>query len=330
MPIATHIRKSLLRTCLVAIIAILASATAPTTGVPEPTATAGTRNERDPRWLPTRGDVSEAVLHYQANGARRRLAYLLLPGWYGPRRHPPLPLVIAPHGRGAGPFLELTRAWGALPAEGGFAVVFPEGQGRVLAHHSWGYPGQIDDLARMPQIVRRAVPWLRVDRRRIYAVGGSMGGQEALLLAARQPRLLAGAVAFDAPADMALRYEQFGELENGELLRTLMRREVGATPDEDAAAYAERSPLHFAQTLARSGVPLQLWWSTRDELVVEQQDDSGRLYSELKRLHPCARVMQVVGTWAHTAELRWDRRLPDALHFLGLLPRQRQPQAERS
>src|SRR5436190_9175352 len=99
MPIATNIRKSLLRTCLVAIIAILASATAPTTGVPEPTATAGTRNERDPRWLPTRGDVSEAVLHYQANGARRRLAYLLLPGWYGPRRHPPLPLVIAPHGR---------------------------------------------------------------------------------------------------------------------------------------------------------------------------------------------------------------------------------------
>ena len=77
--------------------------------------------------------------------------------------------------------------WGDLPALGSFAVVNPEGQGRLFARFSWGYPGQIADLARMPQIVRRAVPWLRIDTSRIYAFGASMGGQESLLLRERRP-----------------------------------------------------------------------------------------------------------------------------------------------
>jgi hypothetical protein len=44
-----------------------------------------------------------------------------------------------------------------LPARGGFAVVSPDGQGRVLGLQSWGALGQIDDLARMPRIVRSAL-----------------------------------------------------------------------------------------------------------------------------------------------------------------------------
>jgi dipeptidyl aminopeptidase/acylaminoacyl peptidase len=228
--------------------------------------------------------------------------------------------VIAPHGSGPGPFLELARVWGDLPARAGFAIVFPEGQGRELAHYSWGYRGQIDDLARMPAIVRRAVPWLRIDPHRIYAVGGSMGGQESILLVARYPRLLAGAVSFDAPTDIALRYPQFTRLDDGDFMRSLMRTEVGGTPDENPNAYAERSPLSFAKAIAESGVPLQIWWSTRDELVVDQRYHSGRLYDEIKRLNPRAPVAEVVGTWPHTAEMRWNRRLPDALRFLGLLP----------
>ena len=37
----------------------------------------------------------------------------------------------------------------------------------------------------MPCARRRAFPWLRIDAKRIYAIGDSMGAQEALLLAAR-------------------------------------------------------------------------------------------------------------------------------------------------
>ena len=50
----------------------------------------------------------------------------------------------------------------------------------------------------MASVVRATLPWLRIDRRRVYAVGGSMGGQETLLLLGRHPHLLAGAVAFDS------------------------------------------------------------------------------------------------------------------------------------
>jgi poly(3-hydroxybutyrate) depolymerase len=305
-----RIRPCLLRACLVAAVGTALAGIAPSAQVQ-----AGIPQEFDVRY---RGDVSEYKLHYEANGGHRRIAFLLLPRWYGARKHPRLPLIIAPHGRGAGPFLEQARAWGQLPAQGRFAVVMPEGQGRMLAHHSWGYRGQIDDLARMPAILRESLPWLRIDSRRIYGVGGSMGGQETLLLMAQYPRLLAGAVTFDAPTDLARRYQQVGVLPNAASLRALMRVEVGGTPDEVPDAYADRSPLHFAQAIAESGVPLELWWSTRDELVVDQQTQCGRLFGQLKRLSPRARVVSVVGTWPHVAELRWDRGLPQALHFLGL------------
>src|SRR2546430_9780532 len=82
--------------------------------------------------------------------------------------------------------------WGSLPERGRFALVSPEGQGRRLVLFSWGDPGQIADLARMPRLARHAFPWLRIERRRIYAVGESMGGPETLLPVAHHPRPLAG------------------------------------------------------------------------------------------------------------------------------------------
>jgi pimeloyl-ACP methyl ester carboxylesterase len=305
-----RIRPCLLRACLVAAVFAGLAAIAPSAEVQ-----ARVPPEFSVRY---RGDVAEYKLHYEANGGHRRIVFVLLPRWYGPRRHPRLPLIIAPHGRGAGPFLGQARVWGQLPAKDRFAVVIPEGQGRVLAHHSWGYRGQIDDLARMPAILRASLPWLRIDSPRIYGVGGSMGGQETLLLVAEYPRLLAGAVTFDAPTDLARRYQQVGVLPNASSLRTLMRTEVGGTPDELPDAYADRSPLDFAQAIADSGVPLEMWWSTRDELVVDQQTQCGRLFGELRRLSPRGGVVRVVGRWPHVAELRWDRGLPRALHFLHL------------
>ena len=98
-----------------------------------------------------------------------------------------------------------TRASGATSPRGAFAVISPDGMGRRLAALSYGYEGQIDDLARMPDVASEALPWLRIDRSRIYALGTSMGGQETLLLVVRHPRLLAGAVAMDSVTDLARR-----------------------------------------------------------------------------------------------------------------------------
>ena len=135
--------------------------------------------------------VKQWGFRYRAHNGVLRWGIIVLPTRYGPRAPtPPLPLVISPHGRGVRARTN-AHLWGDLPAQGQFAVVCPGGMGRRLPLHSWGWKGQIDDLARMPSILRAQRPWLRVDARRVYAVGGSMGGQETLLLLGQHPRLLA-------------------------------------------------------------------------------------------------------------------------------------------
>ena len=263
--------------------------------------------------------VRVLAISYRAHDGFSRRAYLILPAWYGPLRHPAIPLVISPHGRGVGARANIRR-WGDLPARGGFAVINPEGQGRKLTLFSWGDPGEIRDLARMPQIAEQAVPWLQIDRDRVYAFGGSMGGQETLLLLARFPRLLAGAAAFDAPTNMAARYRAFDHLPYGDGLQRLARREIGGTPATNPGGYEIRSPLDWARKIAFAGVPLQIWWSTRDRIVSDEKHESGLLYRDVKRLNPAAPVSQFVGAWARTTEMAAHGYLPYALSRFGLLP----------
>jgi poly(3-hydroxybutyrate) depolymerase len=172
----------------------------------------------------------------------------------------------------------------------------------------------------MPEIVEDALPWLRIDRHRVYAFGGSMGGQETLLLVARFPHLLAGAASFDAPTNMAARYRAFVEQPLGPSLQRLARIEIGGTPTTDPNAYAVRSPIDWARRIAFSGVPLQIWWSTRDRVVTDQRDESGLLYRMIRRLSPDAPVREFVGGWAHTTEMKSHAYLPYALSRFGLLP----------
>lgn len=258
-------------------------------------------------------------ISYPAHDGFMRRAYVIVPARYGPAWHPALPLVISPHGRGVGAEKNIRR-WGTLPAVGDFAVVNPAGQGRELTLFSWGDPGEIRDLARMPGIVSRALPWLHLDRHRIYAFGASMGGQETLLLLARYPHLLAGAASFDAPTSMAARYRAFARLPLGPGLQRLARDEIGGTPRTDPRGYAIRSPLDRAGKIAFSGVPLQIWWSTRDRVVANERDESGLLYRSIKHLNPEAPVTQFVGIWAHTTEMKAHGYLPYALSRFGLFP----------
>jgi poly(3-hydroxybutyrate) depolymerase len=262
--------------------------------------------------------VRRLWMPYRAWNGAERMALLVLPAWYGPELDPSIPLVISPHGRG-GSARGNAGYWGGLPAFGPFALVNPQGQGRRLTADSWGWRGQIDDLARMPRILERALPWLHIDRSRIYAVGSSMGGQETLLLDALHPRLLAGAIALDSATDMAARYRAFATLPGGKALQARARLEIGGTPASDPAAYAARSPITYVRALATDGVPLSIWWSTRDRIVVDQSMESGRLYRAIKRVDPRAPVYQYVGSWAHSAEMHPTAQLPLALVELGLI-----------
>ena len=262
--------------------------------------------------------VRRLAVPYVASDGSRRTAFVVLPRWYGPKRHPLVPLVVSPHGRGV-PAVANLHFWRSLPAYGPFVLVAPEGQGRRLALYSWGWKGQIDDLARMPDIVTASLPWLRIDRRRVYAVGSSMGGQETLMLVARHPSVFAGAIALDSATDMAARYQAFAQLRGGATLQRLARDEIGGTPATAATAYADRSPVAWAVQIARSGVPLQIFWSTRDRIVTNQNDESGRMFRLIKRSNPNAPVTEVVGSWAHSEEFHDTARLPLALVRLRLI-----------
>jgi poly(3-hydroxybutyrate) depolymerase len=260
----------------------------------------------------------ELTISYRAFDGRTSHATVLLPRGYGPGRNPVVPLVISPHGRGLDGTKNALR-WGNLPARGGFAVVNPDGEGSHLSgRFSWGAPGEISDLARMPSILAKALPWLRLDPRRIYAVGGSMGGQETLLLLARYPKLLAGAVAVDPLVDFARQYRNWND-SAGAAKRKLARREVGGTPSTAAHAYAARSPLDYAQAIASSGVPLQIWWSRTDRVVVQSPLQSGLLVKRIRALNPDAPLKEVVGAWRHTSVMRAGLSLPTMLAGLGLL-----------
>lgn len=254
------------------------------------------------------------LIHYRAHDGVLRPAWLLLPAGYHGQR---IPLIISPHGRGVDENMN-ALLWGDLPEEGDFAVVNPGGEGRVLHWYSWGDPGQISDLARMPQIVRRA--GVNIDPHRIYAFGGSMGGMETLLLVAKHPHLLAGAAAFDPATDMARRYYDFAALPNGRSLQQLARTEIGGTPAQVPHAYAVRSPDHYADAIAESGVPLQLYWSSRDRIIRDQRRETAALAVDLIHDDPHDRLWEFHGEWDHTAEMRWNRRLPNALRRFGLLP----------
>jgi len=256
---------------------------------------------------------------YRASGGPSRTAYLVLPTGYGPSSDPPLPLVVSPHGRGVDGAYNL-RFWGELPGKGGFALVSPDGQGRRLGLYSWGYAGQIDDLARMPQLVRDAFPWLRIDERRIYAIGDSMGGQEVLLLAARRRVHLAGVAALDPVTDMAARYRKWSVTPGEHALPARARVEFGGTPAQVPRAYAARSPSSYADEIAHSGIPIQLWWSYRDSVVTDQPAETGAFYRRLTALNTSAPVQEVVGYWQHAHEMHPSTQLPAVLACFDLLP----------
>src|SRR5205085_5709406 len=121
---------------------------------------------------------------------------------------------------------------------------------------------------------------------------------------------------FDAVTDFALQYNEFPRLgcdrrcltqlkgKLGVMLQGMARREVGGSPAKAAFAWRLRSPITYVRRIATSRVPLQLWWSTKDAIVLDQARQSKRLFDDIRRLNPNAPVAAYQGFWRHSAEMR--------------------------
>ena len=138
-----------------------------------------------------------------------------------------------------------------------------------------------------------------------------MGGQETLLLAALHPKLLTAAAPLDSATDMAARYRAFagpartaGACSGSHGSRSAGHRRAPRRPTRRAAR------CRYVTQLATGGVPIDIWWSRNDKIVVDQNQESGRLYRAIKRANPKAPVEQFVGTWAHSHEMHPLARLP--------------------
>lgn len=254
-------------------------------------------------------------VHFTGPAGARESVIVAMPSWYGPDRHPPLPLVIAPHSRGFTPW-QAAKRWGDLPGRFGVIVLNAGMHGRVIPRRSWAWPPAVAELTRLPEIVSRLLPYLRYDHARVYAAGFSMGGQEALMMLAQRPDLFAAVVAADPLTNLEQRWYQFplSKLSAGE--QRGATREVGATPRQRPWLYVRRSPLFFASTIAEAGVPLELWWNPADTVVIRGSTQAGALYHALKRIDPQAPVFARVHHEMHGWVFKDTHSLPAMLRFL--------------
>lgn len=255
--------------------------------------------------LPVGPNQTYAVPYFAWNG-RPRTAVVVLPRDYLPGASAEaLPCIVEARGRNLSPASH-ARCWSDLPTTQRFIVICAHSSGRRDPYNSWAVAGQIDDLAELPAVVEQSIPWVRIDRQRLYVVGPSMGGTETLMALALHPDVFAAGISVDGVADLSARYREFLLVDRADD-RRLMRVEVGGTPARQPFRYAARSPKTYARTLALSGTPFAVWWSRADKLVINQPiTQTGKLYQRIKALAPDAPVLQRIGDGRHSTMLLSD------------------------
>lgn len=239
-----------------------------------------------------------------------------MPAWYGPQRHPRLPLVISPHSRGVTASAN-ARRWGGIPGRFGLIVLNPGLHGRIIKGRSWAWPAEVSETVDLLGVVRRSIPYLRYDPDRVYAIGHSMGGQEALMDLVHQPDVFAAVVAVDPVTNFVDRWYDFPHSALSKGQQRAATQEVGSTPRRKPWLYVQRSPLFFARTIAFSAVAVQLWWNPKDTVVItEGRDQAGALYRTVRRLNPRAPIYDRIHHEMHGYVFRYDRDLPEMVRFL--------------
>ena len=216
--------------------------------------------------------------------------------------------------------------------------------GRRLKNFSYGAPGQIDDLARMPDFAHaRAALAAHRPARGSTRSAAAWAARRRCCSSPGIPGLLAGAAALDSVTDLARRYDQMPQLPCAErclerwgkpygvvLQSTLAprgrrrrrRRRRPRTPRE--AASARRASIACSRRAAPDLV---------EHRGPDRVGSGAPVAGALRRAAPARprahRSRAYVGSWAHSKEMRAGALLPIALSGFGLLPARREGAAER-
>ena len=164
----------------------------------------------------------------------------------------------------------------------------------------------------MQYVAKATLPWLRVKPHAVFALGGSMGGQETLLLVAGHGGCWARPTGLRPISPYATGTSDSGRHIAG-AGAPRARRHTGCHP----GAYA-RCGLLIAHTraIAFSQVPLQLYWSVADEVVLTAVPPSG--CSANLRAQPRSASSLPSRLWTHSDGM--PLLLPRALRGFGPLP----------
>lgn len=167
--------------------------------------------------------------------------------WYVPAGPGPYPTAILIHGGywRARYGLDLMDGLARDLAQRGIAVCNMEY--RRVGNPGGGWPGTFDDAKRVTRILGISAPRLKLDLKRVVAIGHSAGGHLAFWLAAQrfyaeslstgrwEPWPFAGVISLAGVLDLHLAYQL--HLSNDAVVELL-----GATPEEAPERYAAASP----------------------------------------------------------------------------------------
>jgi len=213
------------------------------------------------------------------------------------------PLIISPHFFGATFFenyylgaaamKEKFNGWRGVSDSFNILVAIPLGHGRVYDRASMAYEAQIDDMAYIPEVLLSA--GFKIGKK--YAGGISMGAIETLTCVGRYPELFSAAFSFNAITDLEAWYYDIVEgktdrliIESG--LLDLFLEEMGGTPREKKGEFLKRSPANYIENLSK--VPLMIYWSAMDSLVVNAETkQSKKLADQIRSAYPASQIYDV-------------------------------------
>lgn len=176
----------------------------------------------------------------------------------------PTPLLVAAHGWGGDRWQALDN-FAEAADNAGWLLAAPDMHGERNA-----YPLPPSDHPLASRASQRdildTVAWVQerynVDSARVYLAGFSMGGQIALVTAAKNPGTFAAVVNDRGPTDLAKWYN-----ESPDWRQTYIADECGGTPEDTNAQweYARRSPINYARNFGST--PLLVYKATQDTVV---------------------------------------------------------------